>query len=100
MILQPSPGESILDPCCGSGGMLLAALEAVRKEHGPEAGLEVHGVDIDAAAVRLAKLNLTLAGFSPNPRRLWPREELGTAPVAVQDAVAKYDEEQLNLFDG
>lgn len=31
-ILDPKPGEKIIDPCCGSGGFLIAALEHVWKQ--------------------------------------------------------------------
>ena len=58
----PQPGQSVIDPCCGAGSMLLAALESVREDFYPEARLELTGVDIDPDAVRLCKLNLILAG--------------------------------------
>src|SRR5262249_27225888 len=34
-MLQPQPGESIYDPTCGSGGMLLSAIAHLRR-HGQE----------------------------------------------------------------
>jgi hypothetical protein len=59
----PGPGQSVCDPACGSGGMLLAALEVCREEHGVDCEPpHLYGVDIDAEAVRLSKLNLYLAG--------------------------------------
>jgi predicted RNA methylase len=62
LITDPKPGESVCDPCCGSGRMLLAALQACREKH---AGGEpvLYGVDIDAEAVRMCMLNLVLAGY-------------------------------------
>lgn len=75
MVTGPKPGESVCDPACGSGGMLLAALEAVRTAHGPQAMLQVFGQDIDPAAVRICKLNLALAGIAPQGRGL-----VGDAP--------------------
>lgn len=64
----PGPGARVLDPCCGSGGMLLAALEACRSVHGPDQVPEVFGIDIDASAVRLCRMNLALAGIAPAGR--------------------------------
>jgi methylase of polypeptide subunit release factors len=61
MITDPHPGERVCDPACGSGRMLLASLQACRERHGGEPAL--FGVDIDADAVRVCKLNLVLAGY-------------------------------------
>lgn len=80
--------------------MLLAALETCRAAHGPDAYLELYGVDISAQAVRLCKLNFALAGIAPNPR-VFERDTLTDAPPAIrpalEDAVARHDE-QLGLF--
>lgn len=65
MMTAPEPGASVLDPCCGAGGMLLAALEACRTEHGHDQVPEVFGIDIDPGAVRCCRLNLALAGIAP-----------------------------------
>jgi hypothetical protein len=102
MMVDPGPGESVCDPCCGSGGMLLAALDACRTKHGPDSYLEVYGVDIDPGAVRLCRLNLVLAGIAPHPvaspPRVWERDALRDAPPALAAAVAQH-EEQLGLFE-
>jgi type I restriction enzyme M protein len=50
-----APGE-IYDPCCGSGEILLAAAL-----HAP--GLTVHGDALNAEALVLAKMNMTLHGI-------------------------------------
>jgi hypothetical protein len=77
-ITDPQPGESVCDPACGSGRMLLAALQSCRENHdGGEPRL--FGVDIDADAIHVCKLNMVLAGYgtarlehaeSPKGRRL------------------------------
>ncbi len=36
-ILDPKEGESIYDPACGTGGMLLEAIQHVKENHGSEA---------------------------------------------------------------
>lgn len=61
MITDPHPAERVCDPACGSGRMLLASLQTCRERHGGEPALS--GVDIDADAVRVCKLNLVLAGY-------------------------------------
>jgi type I restriction enzyme M protein len=35
-ILDPKEGESIYDPACGSGGMLMEAIHHVRENHGDD----------------------------------------------------------------
>ncbi|HET6297280.1 MAG TPA: methyltransferase domain-containing protein [Kribbella sp.] len=52
-----SPGQRILDPCCGTGTLLIAAAHSVP-------GLTVLGSDHDPAAIRLADLNLTRCGVT------------------------------------
>ncbi|MEO7214193.1 N-6 DNA methylase [Mucilaginibacter sp.] len=47
----------ILDPCCGSGRMLLASA----KENGPEH--EYYGIDIDHTCVKMTAINLFLNGM-------------------------------------
>lgn len=68
MVSGIEPGKSVMDPCCGSGSMLLAALDACRQAHGPDAVPEVFGIDIDPRAVRVCRLNLALAGIAPAGR--------------------------------
>lgn len=59
-------GVSILDPCCGSGGMLVAAGQVMREQGlDPTTCLWV-GNDIDPVAVALAAVNLTARGMGPN----------------------------------
>jgi len=62
----------ILDPACGSGSFLTAAMEAINdkyKDFGNEGNLytkssilleNIYGVDLDAQAVEIAKLNLLI----------------------------------------
>jgi ribosomal protein L11 methylase PrmA len=57
------PGETVLDPCCGSGRMLLAAVEVCRKLHGHDQVPNLVAVDTDGTAVRVARLNMVLAGL-------------------------------------
>lgn len=51
------PSQNILDPCCGSGRMLLAAAETGGRHH------NFYGIDIDPVCVRMAAINLFLNGI-------------------------------------
>lgn len=96
MITDPAPGESVIDPCCGAGGMLLAALESCRNRH--DGIPEVFGIDINPIAVRLCRMNLALAGVHP-AQRVECRNALEAIPAEertpIQDAMVK----QLELFE-
>jgi len=53
-------GKTILDPCCGSGGILLKIL---RREHDPS---HVYVYDIDPLALKICRINLTQFFADPN----------------------------------
>jgi len=59
-ILNPEPNESVYDPACGSGGMLIAAYQHVENEHGrDEAGkLFLSGQEANHKTLALSKMNL------------------------------------------
>ena len=63
MIVDPKTGESIYDPTCGSGGMLLnAALLA--KEKGQEyRNISLYGQEINIITSAIARMNMFLHGF-------------------------------------
>ncbi|MBO5803658.1 MAG: SAM-dependent DNA methyltransferase [Bacteroidales bacterium] len=61
-ILQPKSGESIYDPTCGSGGMLVKCLDFLRKKGEPWQGVKVFGQEINALTSAIARMNLYLNG--------------------------------------
>ena len=61
-ILQPRPGESIYDPTCGSGGMLVKCLDFLRRKGEPWQGVKVFGQEINALTSAIARMNLYLNG--------------------------------------
>lgn len=61
-ILQPKPNESIYDPTCGSGGMLVKCLDFLRKKGLPWQGVKVFGQEINALTSSIARMNLYLNG--------------------------------------
>lgn len=63
-ILAPQEGESIYDPACGTGGMLLEALHYV-KEHGGNVKLmlgKLYGQEKNLTTSAIARMNLFLHG--------------------------------------
>jgi hypothetical protein len=89
--LGPSvPGEPplrILDPCCGSGILLLTAMEVIEREQPArldDGSVLFYGIDIDATCVRMARLNLDL-------HRLGHYLRTGKLITAVQSELAQMD---------
>src|SRR5829696_3194952 len=63
-ILAPRAGDTIYDPACGTGGMLLEALHYV-KEHGGEENLmlgKLYGQEKNLTTSAIARMNLFLHG--------------------------------------
>ena len=65
-ILDPKEGESIYDPACGTGGMLLEAVHHVRANHGDDRTLwgKLFGQEKNLTTSAIARMNLFLHGAS------------------------------------
>lgn len=63
-ILDPKEGESIYDPACGTGGMLLEAVHHVRENHGDDRTLwgKLFGQEKNLTTSAIARMNLFLHG--------------------------------------
>lgn len=62
-ILDPKPGETIVDPACGSGGMLVETANVVRQAGGNPDELRLHGQEVNLTTAAIAKMNLYLHGI-------------------------------------
>jgi type I restriction enzyme M protein len=61
-LLDPQPGESIYDPTCGTGGMLLSALAQVRRQGKEHRTLRLYGQERNLMTSAIARMNLLLHG--------------------------------------
>jgi type I restriction enzyme M protein len=61
-LLDPRPGESIYDPTCGTGGMLLSALAEVKRQGGEYRTLKLYGHERNLMTSAIARMNLFLHG--------------------------------------
>ncbi|GAA2840785.1 N-6 DNA methylase [Kribbella solani] len=59
-ILNPEPGESVYDPTCGSGGMLVATINQLRDAGKDHRTLRVYGQEINLTTSSIARMNLFL----------------------------------------
>ena len=64
-ILDPKEGESILDPACGTGGMLLGAIEHVQRAGGDARTFfgKIYGQEKNLTTSSIARMNLVLHGI-------------------------------------
>lgn len=62
LIIDPQPGESIYDPTCGSGGMLLNARLLVRERGKEFRTLKLYGQEINIITSSIARMNMFIHG--------------------------------------
>ncbi len=64
-ILDPKEGESIYDPACGTGGMLLGAIEHVPRSGGDPRTFfgKIYGQEKNLTTSSIARMNLVLHGI-------------------------------------
>jgi type I restriction enzyme M protein len=62
-MLQPQPGESIYDPTCGSGGMLLQAVTELKRQGQEYRTVKMYGQERNLMTSSIARMNLFLHGI-------------------------------------
>ncbi|MEO3826044.1 N-6 DNA methylase [Actinomadura sp. B10D3] len=60
---DPQEGQRVLDPVCGSGGLLIGAYRHVSDRTGRPSNLELTGQDVHASALYVARMNLAARGI-------------------------------------
>jgi type I restriction enzyme M protein len=61
-LLQPQPGESIYDPTCGSGGMLLSCIAHLRRQNKEWRTVKLFGQERNLMTSSIARMNCFLHG--------------------------------------
>ena len=61
-ILKPDIHDSIYDPTCGSGGMLIKCLTSLKEQGKEWRGAKVYGQELNAITASIARMNLMLHG--------------------------------------
>ena len=62
-MLQPQPGESIYDPTCGSGGMLLSSVTHLRRQGKEWRNVRLYGQERNLMTSSIARMNCFLHGI-------------------------------------
>lgn len=62
-MLNPQPGESVYDPTCGTGGMLISAAVELKNQGKEYRSLKLYGQEMNYTTGSIAKMNLFLHGI-------------------------------------
>jgi type I restriction enzyme M protein len=62
-MLEPQPGESIYDPTCGSGGMLLSCIAYLRRQGKEWRNVRLYGQERNLMTSSIARMNCFLHGI-------------------------------------
>lgn len=63
MIMDPQPGESVYDPTCGSGGLLLNCALHLKDEDKEYRTLKLYGQEINLLTSAIARMNMFMHGI-------------------------------------
>jgi type I restriction enzyme M protein len=63
-MLEPKAGETIYDPTCGTGGMLISCLAEVKRKGGDTRTMGLYGQELINITAAIARMNLVLHGVS------------------------------------
>lgn len=64
MMLEPRPGESVYDPTCGTGGMLISAAAELKRQGREWRNLGLYGQELNYGTAAIARMNLFLHGIT------------------------------------
>ncbi len=88
-MLAPQPGESIYDPTCGTGGMLISALDEVKRSGGEHRTLRLYGQERNHMTAAIARMNLVLHGVEDF--QIARGDTLERPAFTDRDSLAKFD---------
>ena len=63
LILDPQDGESIYDPACGTGGMLLESVNHLKRKNADHRTLKLYGQEKNLTSSTIARMNMFLHGI-------------------------------------
>lgn len=63
LLMDPKPGESVYDPTCGSGGMLLSCVNKLKADGKEYRSLKLYGQELNLMTSAIARMNMFLHGI-------------------------------------
>lgn len=64
LMLEPQPGESVYDPTCGTGGMLISTAAEAKRQGKEWRNLRLYGQELNYGTSAIARMNLFLHGVT------------------------------------
>ncbi len=89
MIMDPQPGETVYDPTCGSGGLLLNCALHLRDEGKEYRTLKLYGQEINMITSAIARMNMFMHGIEEFS--IVRGDTLEHPAFLEQDALKKFD---------
>ena len=89
LILDPKENESIYDPACGTGGMLIECLEYLKKSNQDSRTLKVYGQESNLTTSAIARINLFL--HDAEDFNIFKGDTLRNPGFFDKDALKKFD---------
>jgi type I restriction enzyme M protein len=83
--VDPQEGQRVLDPVCGSAGLLIGAARHVSERTGRAANLELTGQDVHASTLHVARMNVDARNL--DVRLLPPMDSLARPAESSYDIV-------------
>jgi type I restriction enzyme M protein len=89
LMLDPQPSEAIYDPTCGTGGMLLSAVTALRRQGKEYRTVRLYGQERNLMTSSIARMNLFLHGIEDF--RIERADTLAEPKFLEGDRLRKFD---------
>lgn len=64
LMLEPKPGESVYDPTCGTGGMLISTMAELKRRGQEWRSVRLYGQELNYGTSAIARMNLFLHGIT------------------------------------
>jgi len=64
LMLEPQPGETVYDPTCGTGGMLISTVAELKRQDREWRSVRLHGQELNYGTSAIARMNLFLHGIT------------------------------------
>ncbi len=91
-IIEPKPGQSVYDPACGSGGMLIAVDKYLKNHYGDEREkTKLYGQEVNTVTAALARMNLFIHDISTERVKIEEGDTLRNPKFIENGKLMKFD---------